>query len=194
MKNIFIFILAFVMSMPKIYFVEIDKGLIFKTPEYKINPEELLPMRELYTDKKFKDILAANIEAEKKEHKKTKAIKKQNKKPTKDEYLLALICMAEAEGEPEYGQRLVIDTVLNRVEHDKFPNTISGVVYQKNQFTSMWNGRANRVTPTKKIYKLVEEELHNRTNYDCIFFTAGQYGEYGRKLFRVSNHYFSAYK
>ena len=46
MKNIFIFILAFVMSMPKTYFVEIDKGLIFKTPEYKINPEEYIQIEE----------------------------------------------------------------------------------------------------------------------------------------------------
>lgn len=192
MKNIFIFILAFVMSMPKIYFVEKENYIVFEKPIY--NPTEILPMKELYTDIKFKNILMAKEQEETtKKVSKTKVNKKENKKPNKDTYLLALVCMAEAEGEPEYGQRLVIDTILNRVEHDKFPNTISGVVYQKNQFTSMWNGRANRVKPTKKIYKLVEEELHNRTNYDCIFFTAGQYGEYGRRLFKVHNHYFSAY-
>ena len=108
--------------------------------------------------------------------------------------LLALICMAEAEGECEYGQRLVIDTVLNRVDSDKFPNSIYGVIYQKNQFTSMWNGRANRIKLTERFYKLAEEELRNRTNYDCIFFTAGQYSNYGRPMFRVENHYFSSYK
>ena len=30
--------------------------------------------------------------------------------------LIALVTMAEAEGEPELGKRLVIDTILNRVD------------------------------------------------------------------------------
>ena len=55
--------------------------------------------------------------------------------------LLALVTMAEAEDESELGKRLVIDTVLNRVDSSHFPNTITDVIYQKHQFTSMWNGR-----------------------------------------------------
>ena len=35
--------------------------------------------------------------------------------------LVALVTMAEAEGECEEGQRLVIDTVLNRMEDSRFP-------------------------------------------------------------------------
>lgn len=34
--------------------------------------------------------------------------------------LMAIVTMAEAEGESEYGKRLVIDTILNRVEQDGF--------------------------------------------------------------------------
>ena len=41
--------------------------------------------------------------------------------------LLALCAMAEAEGECEHGQRLVIDSVLNRVDDPHFPDTISEV-------------------------------------------------------------------
>lgn len=107
--------------------------------------------------------------------------------------LLALLCMAEAEGESEQGKRLVIDTVLNRVDSKHFPNTITGVIYQKNQFTSMWNGRVNRCYVKKDIYKLVKEELRKRTNSTVMFFTAGQYGNYGTPMFRVGNHYFSKY-
>lgn len=43
--------------------------------------------------------------------------------------LLALVTVAEAEGESEYGKRLVIDTILNRVDAKSFPNTIRGVIY-----------------------------------------------------------------
>ena len=40
-----------------------------------------------------------------------------------DVELIALVTMAEAEGECEEGKRLVIDTVLNRVDSDYFPDT-----------------------------------------------------------------------
>ena len=62
----------------------------------------------------------------------------------KDIELIALVTMAEAEGECEKGKRLVIDTILNRVDSKHFPDTVYDVVYQKNQFTSMWNGRVDR--------------------------------------------------
>ena len=89
--------------------------------------------------------------------------------------LLALVTLAEAEGESELGRRLVIDTVLNRVDNKKFPNTISEVIYQKNQFTSMHNGRCNRVTVTDEARALVKEELNNRTNTAVLYFTSGKY-------------------
>ena len=38
--------------------------------------------------------------------------------------LIALCVMAEAEGEPEEGQRLVIDTILNRVDDPRFPDNV----------------------------------------------------------------------
>lgn len=107
--------------------------------------------------------------------------------------LLALVAVAEAEGESEYGKRLVIDTVLNRVDHPKFPNTIRGVVYQKNQFSSMWNGRTKRCVVTDEVRQLVKEELASRTNKDVIFFQMGGYSKYGKSLFKEGSHYFSAY-
>lgn len=107
--------------------------------------------------------------------------------------LIALVVMAEAEGESEEGKRLVVDTILNRVDSEYFPDTVEGVVYQPNQFSSMWNGRADRCYATDEIRQLVKEELVSRTNYDVIFFTAGHYGEYGEHMFPVGNHYFSSY-
>lgn len=105
--------------------------------------------------------------------------------------LIALVTMAEAEGESEYGQRLVIDTILNRVDSDVFPNTISEVLYQPNQFTCVTNGRLDRCYVKDEIYQLVLEEMECRTNYDVLFFTAGGYGAYGTPLFQEGNHYFT---
>lgn len=107
--------------------------------------------------------------------------------------LLALVTMAEAEGECEEGKRLVIDTILNRVDSEHFPDTISEVIYQRNQFSSMWNGRVDRCYVQEEIVQLVREELENRTNYDVIFFHAKKYSKYGTPLFNVENHYFSSY-
>ena len=111
----------------------------------------------------------------------------------KDVDLIALVTMAEAEGECEKGKRLVIDTILNRVDSERFPNSVSGVIYQKNQFSSMWNGRVDRCYVMDDIRELVIEELESRMNSDVIFFTAGQYGNYGTPMFSVGNHYFSKY-
>lgn len=107
--------------------------------------------------------------------------------------LIALVVMAEAEGECEKGKRLVIDTILNRVDSTHFPNTVNNVIYQPYQFISMSNGRSDRCYVTKYNCKLVKEELRHRTNYNVMFFTAGHYSSYGVPMFRVGNHYFSSY-
>lgn len=111
-----------------------------------------------------------------------------------DVELIALVTMAEAEGECEEGKRLVIDTVLNRVDSEYFPDTVYEVIYQPNQFSSMWNGRVDRCEVREDICKLVYEELESRTNYDVVFFTAGEYSAYGIPMFQVGNHYFSKYE
>lgn len=105
-----------------------------------------------------------------------------------------MLTMAEAEGEPEYGKRLVIDTVLNRVDSAHFPDSIYDVIYQRNQFSSMWNERINKCYVMEEICQLVREELQERENGEVIFFRAGEYSEYGKPMFQEGNHYFSSYE
>ena len=107
--------------------------------------------------------------------------------------LLALVTMAEAEGEPEKGKRLVIDTILNRVDSEHFPDTIHDVIYQPKAFTSMWTSRVTRCYVRDDIRQLVIEELESRTNEEVIFFRTDYYHSYGKELFQVGNHYFSKY-
>lgn len=107
--------------------------------------------------------------------------------------LLALLAMAETEGECEEGQRLVIDVVLNRVDDPHFPNTIQEVVYQKNQFSGMYGERITRCYVKDELVQLVREELESRTNYDVIFFRTQHYHSYGVPMFQVGAHYFSSY-
>lgn len=107
--------------------------------------------------------------------------------------MIALVTMAEAEGETELGKRLVIDTILNRMDDPHFPDTVHDVIYQANAFSSMWNGRIDRCCIMPDIVELVKEELLNRTNYECVFFTAGDYSKYGEPMFQECCHYFSSY-
>lgn len=109
-----------------------------------------------------------------------------------DMELIAHMTMAEAEGESEYGQRLVIDTILNRVDSSTFPDSVYGVLYQPYQFSSIKDGRFARCHVKKELYELVVEEVQNRTNYDVIFFRTGHYSEYGKPLFKEGAHYFNS--
>ena len=101
-----------------------------------------------------------------------------------DMELIALITMAEAEGESERGKRLVISTILNRLDSEYFPDSVEEVIYQPGQFTSVWNGRVDRCHVQTDIYQLVKEEVISRTNDDVIFFHAGRYSDYGVPMFR----------
>ena len=58
-----------------------------------------------------------------------------------DVYLLARLISAEARGEPYQGQVAVGAVVLNRIDHPSFPNTMSGVIYQKGAFSCLDDGQ-----------------------------------------------------
>lgn len=107
--------------------------------------------------------------------------------------LIALVTMAEAEGEPELGKRLVIDTILNRADHDYWywPDTVTEVIYQEDQFEAMWNGRVDECYVMEEIVQLVKEELLNRTNSEVLYFRTGKYSSYGTPAFKEGNHYFN---
>ena len=62
------------------------------------------------------------------------------------------MAMAEAEDQDTEGKALVIRVILNRVEDEHFPDTIKGVVSQKNAFTPYWNGRYKKVKPDADCY------------------------------------------
>ena len=54
--------------------------------------------------------------------------------------ILANVAICEASVEGRVGMYAVMDVVLNRVNHPRFPNTIEGVVYQRHQFECIQKG------------------------------------------------------
>ena len=108
-----------------------------------------------------------------------------------DMELIALVCVAEAEGESEYGKRLVIDTILNRLDSEYFPNDIKEIVYAPNQYQCISNGRINKVEYNEYIANLVMEEYHNRTNSDVLYFKTENFFSFAKPIVHEGNHYFS---
>ena len=76
-----------------------------------------------------------------------------------DHRLLAKLVYAEARGEPYKGQVAVAAVVLNRVRSASFPNTISGVIYQRNAFTCVNNGSINN-TPDSACIRAALDALN----------------------------------
>lgn len=58
--------------------------------------------------------------------------------------LLAMVIQGEAANEPFEGKVAVGSVILNRMESDQFPNTLSGVVYQKAAFEAVANNMYKR--------------------------------------------------
>lgn len=92
-----------------------------------------------------------------------------------DEYLLANLIYCEAGGEPYEGQVAVGAVVMNRVMSGAFPNTISGVIYQKNQFEPALTGRLalalSRDDATQSCYQAAEAAMAGESPVgNCLFF------------------------
>lgn len=87
-----------------------------------------------------------------------------------DVYLLAKLVYGEARGEPYTGQVAVAAVVLNRVKSSKFPNTISGVIYQPYAFTAVDDGQIN-LTPNETAKSAARDAMNgwDPTN-GCLYY------------------------
>lgn len=73
--------------------------------------------------------------------------------------LLERLVHAEAKGEPYEGKVAVAVVVLNRIDSNEFPDTVSEVINQDKQFTPVSNGKINKPAGESS-KKAVEEALH----------------------------------
>ena len=92
-----------------------------------------------------------------------------------DRYLLANLIYCEAGGESYAGQVAVGAVVINRVLSSVYPDTVTGVIYQRSQFSPVASGRLalalaeNRATSS--CYKAADEAMAGQTNVgNCVYF------------------------
>ncbi len=87
-----------------------------------------------------------------------------------DLYLLAKCIYAEARGESYTGQVAVGAVILNRVASSKFPNTISGVIYQKGAFTAVSDGQIN-LSPDRTAMNAAQDAMNGwDPSYGCLYY------------------------
>ena len=87
-----------------------------------------------------------------------------------DLYLLARLVNGEARGEPYTGQVAVAAVVLNRVKIASFPNTVSGVIYHSNAFTSVSDGQIN-LAPSESAKKAAQDAMYGwDPTGGCLYF------------------------
>ena len=116
-----------------------------------------------------------------------------------DYEVLLRIVEAEAGGEDEIGKLLVANVVLNRVESNKFPDSVEEVVFQQEggcyQFSPIGNGRYESVCVSEETYEAVDRALKGEDlSEGALYFVSEKYADpdklawFHSKLTLLSSH------
>jgi N-acetylmuramoyl-L-alanine amidase len=110
--------------------------------------------------------------------------------------LIARLVHAEAKGEPYVGKVAVAKVVLNRVDHEHFPDTVEEVIYQRNAFEPVQNGSIEKPA-SKEAEEAVDEALAEKgADEELLYFynpeTATSEWIFTRKVVKkIGNHAFA---
>lgn len=101
-----------------------------------------------------------------------------------EEYLIASVVMAEAEGEEMVGKVAVASVILNRCE--LWNKSVSEVINEPNQF-------AKGKEPNADCLRSVEIAKETRDLYpkNMVFFRSAHYHTFGNPFLVIGGHYFS---
>lgn len=118
-----------------------------------------------------------------------KATKKTHSYTQQDLYILTHIIHGESSGQSWNFQVAVGSVVLNRVKSNKFPNTIKGVVFQKGQYASTWDGNYNK-TPSNQSKRVAKYLLENGSQLPSHIIFQAEFKQ-GRGVYKkMGNTYF----
>ena len=84
--------------------------------------------------------------------------------------LLSHLVYGEARGEPYVGMVAVAATVMNRVSDSRFPNSVSGVIYQSGAYTCVSDGQIN-LQYDNNAKKAAQDAINGwDPTYGCIYY------------------------
>jgi len=116
--------------------------------------------------------------------------------------MLERIVQAEAGGSGYDGMLAVANVVLNRVKYERFPNTVTEVIFANRQFTPVSDGRYYTVKVSETAKQVVQDALNGARilEEDALYFctpTAPGKGWFEtdlRKITYIAPHNFYGYK
>ena len=115
-----------------------------------------------------------------------------NQLPYHEYHTLLQIVEAEATGGDEKSKLLIADVVLNRVEDERFPNSISEVVWQSvdgyPQFSPTVDGRMGNLTITDSTVRAVERALNGENIAQGALFFVARSSANGKNLKWFDDH------
>lgn len=99
-----------------------------------------------------------------------------------DKEVLLRIVEAEATGQDVTGKMLVANVILNRVNSDRFPDTVEEVVFQKTgnkyQFSPIRDGRYYKVNISETTEEAVERVLYGEDHSQgALYFMSRRYAD-----------------
>lgn len=105
-----------------------------------------------------------------------------------EQELLARVVEAEAGNQGITGKRLVVAVIYNRVESEKFPNTVYEVLTSPHQFSTVWNGQVEKMEITPETLFAIEIERAHRSDNEILYFNNGKCS--GKFAYKYKDHYF----
>lgn len=118
-------------------------------------------------------------------------VEKNNERYAAEVETLARCVEAEAGDQSIDVKRAVVSVILNRVDDQDWPDTISEVIADPYEFATYWNGRMDEVTPTTSTYEAISLEMETRSYQGLYYFDMDQYLQYGTPYKKMGDLYFS---
>lgn len=118
-------------------------------------------------------------------------VEENNRRYAAELEVLAKCVEAEAGNQSIEVKRAVISVILNRVDDDDWPDTISEVIADPYEFATYWNGAMDEVTPATSTYEAIACEMETRSYPGLFYFDMDDYLPYGTPYVKMGNLYFS---
>lgn len=168
-----VIISAFTVGFSYNHIKQINKKLeLQKIDMKKLQEENAGIIKQLNSEQKEKESLIQKNKQLESKNKDLEGVRSQiinsvGYSPNKDEVtLLEQLVEAEAGAEPYEGKIAVANVVFNRIHNKEYPNTITGVIYQKNQFEPVVKGTIYNMKPSSDSIKAVKEAIYGKRAVD----------------------------
>ena len=106
-----------------------------------------------------------------------------------DLYILSHVICGEAEGCSQDMKRSVGSVVLNRVDDDRFPDTIEEVVFQEGQYACTWDGNYYH-EPSQDTIDIAKDLLENGSAIDSSVVWQAEFVQGVGVYDQIGNMYF----